>query len=87
VLGVRPHAIGVGAASDEGLHGEVLLWEWLGEEGQADVDCDGTILQVVTERDLQLTHGDPVSLRFAPEHMLVFDADSHQRLDIDFSGA
>lgn len=87
VLGVRPHRISLDPGSDGDLHGKALLWEWLGEEGQAAVDVDGMILQVVTERDLQLAHGDLVSLRFAPEDMLVFEAESQQRLDVDFTGA
>jgi hypothetical protein len=67
---------------DGGLRGRVMVWEWLGEEGQADVDCDGQIVQVVTHRDLVLHRGDEVWLHYAAESLLLFDPDSQKRIDV-----
>jgi multiple sugar transport system ATP-binding protein len=81
VLAARPHQITiVPNGGDADVRGEVLLWEWLGEEGQADIDVGGEIFQVVSTANLHLERHSTVGLRFPKTRQLLFDVESGKRL-------
>jgi len=75
-LGVRPEHLTVAADGD--LVGEVILLESLGRETLIHVKFAKTRLRVLAGPDAPVTLGQPIRLRLAWEHILLFEAESGQ---------
>jgi ABC-type sugar transport system ATPase subunit len=89
VIGVRPQKLTVGpfseAAGDGVLRGKLLVHEFLGKEGVAQIEIDGLVLECMTASELPFNRGDSVavSLEFADIHF--FDPTTTRRIDCEAS--
>lgn len=85
VVGVRPQHFDLCAPDGEErigvLPGELLLHEFLGEQGVAQVSVDDTTIEVVTEPEVPFEPADLVHLRVSPEHVHFFDKDTTARIE------
>jgi multiple sugar transport system ATP-binding protein len=82
-LGIRPVHLDVVSSQKEGqaeLSGRVITYESLGEEGQLAASVGGSTVLVVTPPGLQLTPGDPITLRLRPDRIHLFDAATQNAL-------
>ncbi len=85
VVGVRAQHFDLCAPEDDGktgvLPGELLLHEFLGEQGVAQVSVDNTTIECVTAPEIPFEPTDPVHLRVSPEHVHFFDKDTTDRIE------
>jgi ABC-type sugar transport system ATPase subunit len=85
VAGVRPQRLALGAPAvaptDGALPGRLLVHEFLGKDGIAQAEVDGTVLECITPPTVPFQAGDPVSLTAAFEDMLFFDPESTRRIE------
>ncbi|MFQ5822800.1 MAG: ABC transporter ATP-binding protein [bacterium] len=81
VLGIRPHHIQLGPRQDFAQYqGEVVVYESLGEEGVLEVKVEGCTLTVLTEPELRLQRGEPLTISVDCRRVNLFDNKSGQSL-------
>ncbi len=84
VVGVRPQKLSLGkpesAESDGGLRGELLVHEFLGKEGIAQVAVKSKMMECVTDPEIPFKKGDRVSLKAAFEDLHFFDPQTTNRI-------
>ena len=84
VVGIRPQRLVLGPPDpQEGLGtipGELLVHEFLGKEGIAQVAVNDVTMECVTEPDIPFNEGDAVSLKFSMEDMHFFDPETTMRV-------
>ena len=85
VAGVRPQRLALSApaaeATDGSLSGRLLVHEFLGKDGIAQTEVDGTVLESITPPTVPFQAGEAVSLTTAFEDMLFFDPESTRRIE------
>lgn len=85
VFGVRPQRLSLRtpeeASSDGSLVGQLLVHEFLGKDGIAQAEVDGTVLECITAPSIPFQAGDRVSLSAAFEDVLFFDPDTTRRIE------
>jgi ABC-type sugar transport system ATPase subunit len=79
-VGVRPEHIALVAPGEGQAAGEVYVVEPVGREQIVDVQVGGRVIRVVAPPGYGGKIGDKVGLRFAPERLHLFDAQSGDRL-------
>jgi multiple sugar transport system ATP-binding protein len=83
-MGVRPQRLTLAAPDPTNglgaLNGELLVHEFLGKEGVAQVSVNGKVMECVTPPDSSFSRGDQVSLRVAFEDMHFFDPQTTNRI-------
>ena len=83
--GVRPQRLVLGPAipnrTDGALNGKLLVHEFLGKEGIAQVEVDGTVMESVTSPQIPFDIGGAVSLSVAFEDMHFFDLETTRRIE------
>jgi len=77
ILGIRPEDV---AIADEGIAGEVYVVEPLGRDDLIDVRIGDTHVHVLADPTLNLRLGDPVTLRFNPKKIQLFDPETERSL-------
>jgi inositol-phosphate transport system ATP-binding protein len=77
ILGVRPEDV---AIADEGIAGEVYVVEPLGRDDLIDVRIGDAHIHVLADPTLGLRLGDPVTLRFNPKKIQLFDPKTERSL-------
>lgn len=84
MVGIRPQRLVLGPPDpQEGLGtipGELLVHEFLGKEGIAQVAVNDVTMECVTEPDIPFNEGDAVSLKFSMEDMHFFDPETTMRV-------
>lgn len=84
ITGIRPHRLVLGPAApgeiNGVLNGELLVHEFLGKEGIAQVAVKGKTMECVTSPDVPFKKGDPVSLKASFEDLHFFDAQTTNRI-------
>ncbi len=82
--GVRPQKLALGAVvpkgADSGLNGRLLVHEFLGKEGIAQIEVDGTMMESVTSPQVPFEINGAVSLSAAFEDMHFFDLETTRRI-------
>jgi multiple sugar transport system ATP-binding protein len=85
MLGVRPQRLVLGPAvpsrTDGTLNGRLLVHEFLGKEGIAQVEVDGTVIESVTPPQIPFDIDGAVSLSVAFEDVHFFDPETTRRID------
>ncbi len=85
VLGVRPQRLVLGPAvpnrTDGALNGKLLVHEFLGKEGIAQVEVDGTVIESVTPPQIPHDIDGAVSLSVAFEDVHFFDPETTRRIE------
>lgn len=72
-LGVRPHAVRIDPA---GAPARVLANQWLGDQTHVAASFAGRALVTVAHRRERLNPGESIGVRFAPDDLHVFDAET-----------
>ena len=84
VVGVRPQRLLLGPAltgqDDGALAAQLLVHEFLGKEGIAQVQLDHTVLECITPPVVPFNPGDLVSVSAAFEDLHFFDPESTRRI-------
>ncbi len=84
VVGVRPQRLLLGPAltgqDDGALAAQLLVHEFLGKEGIAQVQLDHTVLECITPPVVPFNPGDQVSVSAAFEDLHFFDPESTRRI-------
>lgn len=82
--GVRPQKLVLGPAvsnhTNRTLNGKLLVHEFLGKEGIAQIEVDGTVMESVTPPQIPFDIDGPVSLSVAFEDMHFFDLETTRRI-------
>lgn len=82
--GIRPQRLVLGPAvsnnTDGTLNGKLLVHEFLGKEGIAQVEVDGTVIESVTPPQIPFDIDGAVSLSVAFEDVHFFDLETTQRI-------
>ena len=82
--GVRPQKLALdkseGAAAGGSLRGGLLVHEFLGKEGIAQVAVESKIMECVTDPEIPFKKGDQVSLKAAFEDLHFFDPQTTDRI-------
>jgi len=85
IVGIRPQRLVMRppATGEAGgvLAGRLLVHEFLGNEGIAQVEVEGNVLECVTEPDVPFVAGDPVSLWVGFQDVLFFDPATTRRVE------
>lgn len=85
VMGVRPQRLELGApveADSYGfVHGNMLVQEFLGKEGIAQVAVDNKTMECITSPEVSFQANDMVSLKFSFEDLHFFDPETTLRID------
>jgi multiple sugar transport system ATP-binding protein len=83
--GIRPQRLVIGPATsdypDGTLNGKLLVHEFLGKEGIAQVAVDGTVMESVTSPKIPFDIDGAVSLSVAFEDMHFFDLETTQKIE------
>jgi multiple sugar transport system ATP-binding protein len=79
-LGVRPEHVRLSRAEGPGLRGEITLVEPVGSVTYVDVKIGSTVLKASTDPEDDFQDAEVVSVDFQPNRILLFDADSGQRV-------
>lgn len=83
-MGIRPQRLVLDApASSEQtgtIPGKLLVHEFLGKEGIAQVEVDGSTFECVTDPDIPFVEGDVIRLKFSVEDMHFFDPQTSERI-------
>jgi multiple sugar transport system ATP-binding protein len=83
VAGIRPQRLILGnpePAETKGLIGELLVHEFLGKEGIAQVSVKNKLIECVTAPDIPFKKGDRVSLKTAFDDLHFFDPQTTKRI-------
>lgn len=84
LIGIRPQRLELAEPVSIGslgcIHGELLVHEFLGKEGIAQVAVDDRTLECVTSPEIAMKMGDTVSLKFAFEDLHFFDPQTTLRI-------
>ncbi|MNE66002.1 sn-glycerol-3-phosphate import ATP-binding protein UgpC [compost metagenome] len=80
ILGIRPEQIQVGAGEAPAVRAEVQVLEPTGPDTLAFVEINQTKVCCRLAPDAPVRAGDTLDLRFAPDKVLLFDAQSGERL-------
>jgi multiple sugar transport system ATP-binding protein len=85
MVGVRPQKLALGPADsghlDGTLNGKLLVHEFLGKEGIAQIEVDGTMLESVTPPQIPFNIGDTVSLSVMFEDLHFFELETTRRIE------
>lgn len=84
IVGVRPQRLVIGSVptgqADGALPAKLLVHEFLGKEGIAQVQLDHTVLECITPPVISFNAGDPVSVSAAFEDLHFFDPENTLRV-------
>jgi multiple sugar transport system ATP-binding protein len=80
LMGARAEEIQLAPLGDALVDAEVFAFELLGDSTQVTIKFGHTAVAVKGERALRLSMGDRIGLRFRPERLYWFDADSGERI-------
>jgi multiple sugar transport system ATP-binding protein len=84
LMGIRPQRLDLAAPVPLGslgyIHGELLVHEFLGKEGIAQVAVDDKTLECVTSPEIAMQMGETVSLKFTFEDLHFFDPQTTLRI-------
>ena len=87
VVGVRPQKLTLRQASeasgDGALHGRLLVHEFLGKEGIAQVEIDDSVMECMTPPELAFDRGDPVGVSCELVDIHFFDPATSARIDCE----
>ncbi len=81
-LGIRPHKVCLGAASDafNAVRGSLAFNQWQGDQSHVGIDLGGHILLVVTGGAVDLAVGSPVELGLPLSALHLFDSQTEMAL-------
>lgn len=71
VIGVRPYAV---HRSDQGVHAQVAVNQWLGDQSHIAADFAGGSLVLVEHDRADLRAGDTITIDLVPNSLHIFDA-------------
>lgn len=84
IVGIRPQRLVLGppARMDDGgvLHGILLVHEFLGKEGIAQISVNSHTLECVTDPEIPFQSGDAISVKASFEDIHFFDPDTTNRI-------
>lgn len=84
VTGIRPQRLVIGPPVSDPqtgvLPGELLVHEFLGREGIAQVQVDNKVMECVTAQEIPFAPGDSVGLSLTFDDIHIFDPDSKRRI-------
>lgn len=87
IIGIRPQRLRLLAPADEprpaSLTGELLVHEFLGNYGIAQISIDNIQFECITEPDIPFSAGDQVSMEFPISDLLFFDPQTTKRITYD----
>jgi ABC-type sugar transport system ATPase subunit len=85
MVGVRPQKLTLGPAvtgrADGSLNGKLLVHEFLGKEGIAQIEVGETVMESVTSPKIPFAIGGAVSLSVAFEDLHFFDPETTRRIE------
>ncbi|MEK6195384.1 MAG: TOBE domain-containing protein [Deltaproteobacteria bacterium] len=85
IIGIRPQGLTIGAASGKkkngGLTGKLVVHEFLGNSGIAQVDVGHTVVESVTTPTIPQKVGDSVSLSALFKDLHFFDPETTHRIE------
>jgi multiple sugar transport system ATP-binding protein len=85
ICGVRPQRLVLGAPGENGADGSLparlLVHEFLGKDGIAQAELDGSVLECITPPVIPFQTGDAVNLTTAFEDLLFFDPETTRRIE------
>jgi multiple sugar transport system ATP-binding protein len=84
VVGIRPQRLALGAPEPQeslgAIPGELLVHEFLGKEGIAQVAVENMTMECVTDPEIPFEKGDAVGLKFNMDDMHFFDPETTKRI-------
>jgi ABC-type sugar transport system ATPase subunit len=84
-MGIRPQRLGIAAPTvadgDGTLPGQLLVHEFLGDDGVAEVTVNGITLEAVTPPEIPFQAGEAITLSVGFQDLHFFDAETTQRIE------
>jgi len=85
VMGIRPQRLGIAAPTaadgDGTLPGQLLVHEFLGDDGVAEVAVNGTRLEAVTLPEIPFRAGEAITLSVGFQDLHFFDIETTRRIE------
>jgi multiple sugar transport system ATP-binding protein len=75
-VGIRPHRIVVGGDGGHDAVGRIVTNHWLGDQTHVGLDIGGCMVIGVADGPIQARLGETLPVRFPPEGLHLFDAET-----------